>query len=405
MTTALSAALPDGPLSGLRVIDASTIIAGPLCALLLGDMGAEVVKIEHPVKGDPIRGHGPSKDGVSLWWKFISRNKYATTLDLSKARGQELFRDLVRRSDVVVENFRPGTLERWNLDPTDLLRENPRLVVARVTGFGQHGPYSTRAGFGTLAEAMSGFAMMTGEADGPPTLPPFGLADGIAGLATAFAVLAAVRARTEAGAGQVIDMAIIEPILTILGPQPLWYDQLGIIPQRVGNRSDNNAPRNTYRTRDGKWIAVSTSADSVARRVMELIGRAEIADENWFATGIGRAAHADELDKLVSEWILARDFEVVISEFERAGAAACGVYDVSDVMSDPQYVALNSIVEIEDDELGIARLQNVMCRLSGTPGAVRWLGRQRGNDNEQVFGQWLGRSSDELVSLKQEGVV
>jgi crotonobetainyl-CoA:carnitine CoA-transferase CaiB-like acyl-CoA transferase len=218
-------------------------------------------------------------------------------------------------------------------------------------------------------------------------------------------VLAAVRARTEAGAGQVIDMAIIEPILTILGPQPLWYDQLGIIPQRVGNRSDNNAPRNTYRTRDGKWIAVSTSADSVARRVMELIGRAEIADENWFATGIGRAAHADELDKLVSEWILARDFEVVISEFERAGAAACGVYDVSDVMSDPQYVALNSIVEIEDDELGIARLQNVMCRLSGTPGAVRWLGRQRGNDNEQVFGQWLGRSSDELVSLKQEGVV
>jgi crotonobetainyl-CoA:carnitine CoA-transferase CaiB-like acyl-CoA transferase len=258
------------PLDDIRVLDAARLLAGPLAAMLLADFGAEVIKIEHP-SGDAVRNHGHDKHGVSLWWKTFARNKRAVNLSLSLIEGQELMCRLVEKADVLIESFRPDTLERWNLSPQRLQEMNPRLVIARVTGFGQIGPYRNRPGFGTLAEAMSGFAAITGEPDGPPTLPPFGLADGITGLATAFAVLTALHARTRTGRGQVIDMAIIEPILTILGPQPSWFDQLGVIQERVGNRSVNNAPRNVYRTSDGRWVAISTSAQSVAERVMRLV--------------------------------------------------------------------------------------------------------------------------------------
>ena len=262
-------------LEGIRVLDISTLFAGPLAATFLADFGADVLKIEHP-RGDPARSHGHSKDGIGLWWKMLARNKKAITLYLGSPAGQEIFRELVKDADVVIENFRPGTLERWGLGYEQLSAINPRLVLARVTGFGQVGPYARRPGFGTLAEAMSGFAHMTGQPDGPPTLPPFGLADGIAALATAYAVLVALRARDAIGHGQVIDLAIIEPILTVLGAQPTVYDQLGVIQQRTGNRSSNNAPRNTYRTADDKWLAVSTSAQSVAERVLRLVGRPEL---------------------------------------------------------------------------------------------------------------------------------
>src|SRR6202171_3758258 len=250
-------------LEGIRVLDAATLFAGPLAATMLADLGAEVIKIEHP-KGDPVRTHGYQKDGVPLWWKLISRNKRTVTLDLSHAEGQRLLRGLVRKSDVLVESFRPGTLERWNLGPDVLHQDNPGLVLTRVTGFGQFGPYRSRPGFGTLAEAMSGFAAMTGEPDGPPTLPPFGLADGIAGLATTIAILMGLQVRAKTGRGQIVDTALIEPILTILGPQPTWFDQLGIIQERLGNRTAGSAPRNTYRTAEGRWVAISTSTQSVA---------------------------------------------------------------------------------------------------------------------------------------------
>src|SRR3990170_6720452 len=235
-------------LQGLRVLDVSTLFAGPLAATILGDFGAEVIKIEHP-RGDPVRYHGYNKDGVPLWWKMLSRNKQAITLNLSKPEGQALMERLVESTDVLIENFRPGTLERWNLGPDRLHEINRKLVIARVTGFGQFGPYSGRPGFGTLAESMSGFAHITGEPDGPPTLPPFGLADGITAQAAANAILMALYHRdVHDGPGQIIDLAIIEPILTILGPQPIVYDQLGISQTRTGNRSVNKAPRDTYRT-------------------------------------------------------------------------------------------------------------------------------------------------------------
>ena len=235
-------------LQGLKVLDVATLFAGPLAATMLGDHGADVIKIEHP-RGDPSRTHGAQRDGVGLWWKMLGRNKQAITLNLSSPEGQEVFRTLAADADVVIENFRPGTLERWGIGPEVLHEANPGLVLARVTGFGQFGPYSSRPGFGTLAEAMSGFAAITGEPDGPPTLPPFGLADGVAALTTSFGIMTALRAREQTGRGQVLDMAIIEPLLTVLGPQLIAYDQLGELQPRHGNRSSNNAPRNTYRVR------------------------------------------------------------------------------------------------------------------------------------------------------------
>lgn len=393
-----------GALAGLRVLDAATLFAGPLAATLLGDFGAEVIKIEHP-KGDPVRHHGHSKNGINLWWKMISRNKRAITLNLSSTEGQELLKQLVKQSDVLIENFRPGTLERWNIGPTVLHAINPGLVIARVTGFGQIGPYKNRPGFGTLAEAMSGFAAMTGKPDGPPTLPPFGLADGITGLALSSAIMFALNARQRTGHGQVIDMALIEPILTVLGPQPTWYDQLGVIQERRGNRSSNNAPRNVYRTADQRWVAISTSAQNIAERVMQLVGHPEVIREPWFASGAERAKHADLLDEMVGGWIAQRPFPEVVAAFEAAQAAVAPIYDIAQILDDPQYQALESITTVEDPELGPLKMQNVMFRMSDTPGTIKWTGKQRGADNGAIFGELLGLRADELHALAEKGVL
>jgi crotonobetainyl-CoA:carnitine CoA-transferase CaiB-like acyl-CoA transferase len=316
-----------------------------------------------------------------------------------------MLRELARQSDVLIENFRPGTLERWNLGPEVLHELNPRLVIARVTGFGQTGPYRNRPGFGTLAEAMSGFAAITGEPDGPPTLPPFGLADGITGLATASAIMFALQARQATGCGQVIDMAIIEPILTILGPQVSWFDQLGVVQERRGNRSVNNAPRNVYRTADDRWVAISTSAQTIAERVMHLVGRPEVIEQPWFASGAERARHAEELDAMVGGWIATRPFDEVVAAFEAAEAAVAPIYDIRQVMDDAQYQALGSIATVADPDLGALKMQNVMFRMSATPGAIRWAGRRKGEDNEAVYGELLGLGRDRLAELAEQGVI
>ncbi len=391
-------------LAGLKVLDVATLFAGPLAATMLGDFGAEVIKIEPPTKGDPVRHHGASKNGVGLWGKVVGRNKRGMTLYLGTPEGQEVFRRLLADADVVIENFRPGTLERWGLGYEELSRINPGVVLVRVTGFGQFGPYSGRPGFGTLAEAMSGFAAITGEPDGPPTLPPFGLADGISALAAAFATMTALRARESTGRGQVVDLAIIEPILTLLGPQPTVYDALGQIQPRTGNRSANNAPRNTYRTRDGRWVAVSTSAQSIAERVMHLVGRPEFIDEPWFASGAERAEHADELDEAVGSWIGERDRDEVVRAFEEAQAAVAPIYDVRDVLADPQFSALGTLVRVPDPELGSVLMQNVLFRMSETPGGIRSAGPRIGQHTEEVL-QELGIGPEELAELRRKGAV
>lgn len=401
----MTARATDGPLTGLRVLDLSTILAGPLAAQILGDYGADVIKIEHPARGDGMRGHGLDKDGQSLWWKMISRNKRTLGLYLGDPEGARIFRELAKSADVIVENFRPGTLERWGLGYDVLAQDNPRLILCRVTGFGQKGPYAARPAFGTLVEAMSGFAHLTGQPDGPPTLPAFGLADSIAGIAAAAAVTMALYQREKDGRGQEIDVDLLTPIMTAVGPGVIYADQLGIDQNRTGNRSLNNAPRNTYRTRDGHWLAISTSANTIAERVMRLVGHPEVIDEPWFAHGRSRAQHADLLDDHVGDWIAARDRNEVIAAFEAAGAAVAPVYKPSELLDDPQVQALELIATVEDEDLGPMRMQNVMWRMGRTPGRIRTTGRSLGADTDAILEKDLALPAEDVARLRDRGVV
>jgi crotonobetainyl-CoA:carnitine CoA-transferase CaiB-like acyl-CoA transferase len=394
-----------GPLSGLRVIDLSTILAGPLCCQIFGDFGADVIKIEHPQKGDGLRGHGREKNGVPLWWKEVSRNKRTVGLNIADKRGAEILLLLTEKADVLVETFRPGTLERWGLGPDVLHHHNPGLVIVRISGFGQSGPYVERPGFGTLAEAMSGFAYQTGFPDKPPTLPSFGLADSICAMAAASAAMMALYHRdVRGGEGQVIDLSILEPIMHAVGPAPTVYDQLGIIEQRHGNRSTNNAPRNTYLTKDGKWVAVSTSAQSIAERVMHLVGHPEVIDEPWFSSGRTRAEHADLLDDYVGNWIAQWTRDEVIDAFEEAGAAIGPVYDAEEILMDTQVQALEMITTVDDEDLGSMKMHNVLWRMSKTPGSIRWTGRALGADSDAVLGE-IGIDGQRMADLREAGVV
>ncbi|ROO88276.1 crotonobetainyl-CoA:carnitine CoA-transferase CaiB-like acyl-CoA transferase [Actinocorallia herbida] len=397
--------MQDGPLAGLRVLDVSTILAGPLCAQILGDFGADVLKIEHAVKVDGMRGHGKSKDGHALWWKEVSRNKRTIGLTLSEPEGAEILLRLAETADVLVENFRPGTFERWGLGPERLHEVNPRLVIVRVTGFGQTGPYAARAGFGTLAEAMSGFAHLTGDPAGPPTLPAFGLADSVCGIAASSAVMMALYHRERSGAGQVIDMSLLAPLMTAVGPSPTVYQQLGVVEHRHGNRSTNNAPRNTYETSDGYWLAISTSAQAIAERVMHLIGRPDLIEEPWFATGRGRVEHVELLDELVGGWIGARTRDEAVTAFTEAGAAVAPVYTAKDLVEDPHVRETGMLTEVPDPDLGPLLQHDVMWRMSETPGRIRFTGRSHGADTDAVLTDELGLTADEVAALRERKIV
>jgi crotonobetainyl-CoA:carnitine CoA-transferase CaiB-like acyl-CoA transferase len=278
--------------------------------------------------------------------------------------------------------------------------------MLRVTGFGQTGPYAHRRAFGTLAEAMSGLAHQTGQADGPPTLPPFGLADGVAAISGAYAVMLALHHRDVNGAGgQVIDLSLLAPLMAILGPGPSAYDQLGAVPGRHGNRSTNNAPRNAYVTRDGRWVAISASATSVAERVMRIVGRPDIAEREWFASARERVRHADELDRVVAGWIGARDFDAVMAAFEGAGAAIAPIYDTEQVVNDPHVQATEMITTVDDEDLGPLRMQNLLFRLGQSPGAIRFAGRRLGQDSDSVYGERLGFDRRRLAELRADGVI
>ena len=394
------------PLQGLRVIEAASVIAGPTIGMHLADFGADVIKIEHPA-GDALRATGAQKDGVGLWFKMANRNKRLITLKLSTPEGQAIFKDLARSADVMIENFRTGTFEKWGLGWEDLKAINPGLVMVRVTGFGQTGPYKARPGFGTIAEVFSGFAAITGEPDGPPTLPSFGLADGIAAAYGTFATMFALYHRDAQGSGegQMIDLSIYEPIFQVLGPQPLQFDQLGQVQQRWGNRSKNNAPRNTYRTRDGHWVAISTNSPAIVTRVLCLCGGEAAANDPRFATPQGRVEHIDEVDRLVADWVLGRDLDDVLAQFERAEAAIGPAYDIAQIFEDPQYKARGDIVDMEDEDLGRIKMTNAFPFLSKTPAQLRHGGGRKGRHNEEVLGGELGLDADALAELKDKGVI
>jgi crotonobetainyl-CoA:carnitine CoA-transferase CaiB-like acyl-CoA transferase len=389
-----------GSLDGLRVVDAATLVAGPLLATLLGDHGADVVKVEHP-RGDPLRTLGAQREGVGLWWTIVGRNKRSVTLDLSHARGQELLTALVRDADVLVEGFRPGTLERWGLAPEALREANPGLVVVRVTGFGQTGPLRDLPGFGTLAEAFSGFAHLTGEPDGPPVLPGFALGDGVAALAGAVAVLAALRHRDATGEGQTIDLSLYEPLHWLLGPQSTVYDQTGQVPGRTGNRIAFTAPRNAYRTADGRWVAVTASSQAVAERIMHVVGRGELVDEPWYGSPAGRVEHADELDAIVGGWIARRTREEVLRAFAAGNAPCAPILAADDIAADAHYAARGTIARTQHPVLGEVAMPAPIPRLDRTPGTIRSPAPALGEHT----GELLGLGEEELAALRSAGVV
>ena len=396
---------PAKALEGLKVIDAATLFAGPIVASLMADYGATVVKVEHP-RGDSLRSLGWQKDGKSLWWLLAARNKRCVTLDLSQAEGKELLLALIEDADVFIENFRPGTLERWGLGPEELHAVNPGLVVVRTTGFGQDGPYSGLPGFGTLAEAISGFAQLNGWPDRPPALPPFALADGVAALTGTFATMFALwwREHGGEGKGQVIDLSIYEPLFWLLGPQATVYDQLGVVNQRNGNRTAFSAPRNAYETKDGRWLALSGTSQSIAERVVRIVGRPDLVEEPWFADHEGRLAHIDELDQLIGEWIGARDAEEVLAAFAEQHAAIAPIYSIEDILADPQYRARETVTTVEDPDLGPVLMQNVIPRLSETPGAIEHTGPGLGEHNAEVYGE-LGVDPARRQELEADGVI
>lgn len=393
-------------LSGIRVIDAATVIAGPTIGMLLGDFGADVIKVEHP-RGDVLRSTGHQKDGVGLWFKMANRNKRCVTLCLSKPKGAELFKDMIKNTDVLIENFRTGTMEKWGLGWEDLKAINPRLVMVRVTGFGQTGPYRRRPGFGTVAEVFSGFANITGEKGGPPTLPNFGLADGIAAAYGTFATMFALYHRDAQGSGegQYIDLSIYEPIFQVLGPQPLAFDQLGVIQERMGNRSDNNAPRNTYETRDGKWVAISTNSPAIVTRVLTLCGGEAAANDPRFQTPQGRVEHIEEVDGLVADWIKQRDQKEVLEAFEEAEAAIGPAYDIAQIFADPQYTARNDIIRLDDEDLGRICMTAAFPFMSGTPAEIRHAGPRKGQHNDDIYKDELGLGDAAIAALQEDGVI
>jgi crotonobetainyl-CoA:carnitine CoA-transferase CaiB-like acyl-CoA transferase len=391
------------PLEGLKVIDCATLFAGPLTGTIMGDYGADVIKVEQP-SGDNLRTMGRMEDGTSVTWAFNARNKRCVTLKLSDPKGAEILRELVRDADLLIENFRPGTMEKWGLDPEDLRKINPGLVVLRVTGFGQTGPYKDLPGYGTLAEAISGFAYVNGWPDKPPSLPPFALGDGVAALAGCFAVMFALWHRERTGEGQVIDLSLYEPLFWITGAQTSLFDQLGVVPERIGNQAGFTAPRSAYETSDGRWVALSASTQTVAERVMRIIGRPEVAEEPWYASHDGRAAHAAELDALIAEWMSARTYDEVMAAFAEGQAALAPIYSIAEIVEDPHYIARETITTVEHPRLGPVQMQNAIVKLLGTPGRVRHTGPELGEHNDEVYGA-LGYSAEQRAALRENGVV
>ena len=394
-----------GPLAGYRVIDLGMIFAGPLVATHLSDLGAEVIKIEHP-RGDDVRTTGRSKNGRGLWWCVSSRNKRLVSVNIGKPQGAEVARRLVRTADVFIENFRPGRMKQWGLDYATLSAQNPGLVMLHISGYGQTGPYQGRPGMGTLAEAFSGFAHITGERDGPPTLPSIPLADGVASLTGTYAVLAALLAREKnGGIGDEIDLSLYEPLLSLLGSMVIDYDQLKHVTARRGNRSTWTVPRNAYRTRDQKWVAVSSAANSIAPRLFRAIGREDYAIDPTLATNELRLKRVDEIDGEIAKWVAAHTLEEVLARFHEYDVVAGPIYDVAQIFTDPQVAHRQTLVEVEDAALGKVKIQNVVPRFTRNPGRVRWLGKAEiGADTGEVLEE-LGYSSEDIARLEAGGVI
>ncbi len=392
-----------GPLTGVRVVDMSRLVCGNLLTFNMGDMGAEVIKIEPAGKGDPLRSWGDG--GIEAQWKVYARNKKSLALNLRDPKALDIIRQLVESAQVLVEGFRPGRLEEMGLAPEDLWKINPKLVITRISGYGQSGPYKERPGFGSVVESMSGFASRNGFADREPVLPPMALADSVAGLQGAFATVVALReAEKEGGKGQVVDLALLEPLYGIMGPEALVYQLTGRSRPRTGSSSTTASPRNVYETKDGKFIGMSASIQTMAERVFRMIGREDLLTQEGFRTNMERVYNREEVDRLVGGWIKTQTLAEASKAFEEQNITASAIYEQADILRDPHFREREVIIELPDDELGTVPMQNVSPRLSGTPGTIRTPAPKRGEHSRALLEE-LGYGADDIEQLKEKGVV
>jgi len=393
------------PLEGVRVVECGSLIAGPFCGQLLGDFGAEVIKVEDPDGGDPMRAWGRKVDGASLHWPIIARNKKSVTADLRRAEGQDLLRSLLARADVLLENFRPGTLERWGLGPEELAVELPRLIVVRVSGYGQDGPYAPRAGFGSIGEAMGGIRALTGEPDRPPSRAGISLGDSLAAVFAALGALLALRARERSGRGQVVDSAIYEAVLGLMESLLPEWELDGYQRPRTGSVLPGVAPSNVYPARDGEEVLIAANRDTVFGRLCEVMGRPELASDPRYASHDARGERLEELDAVVAGWTATLGADELLERLHTAGVPAGRIYTARDILADPHVAARRAVVRLAHPILGDFPLQNVVPRLSETPGAIRHLGPGLGEHNEEIYAGLLGLGADELARLRAGGVI
>ena len=396
-----------GPLRGLRVLDIATIVAAPFAATLLADYGADVLKVEMPGAGDGARGFPPQKDGKALWFKVTNRGKKFITLDLRKPEGLALMKRLLPRFDVLIENFRPGTLDRWGLSKEVLWALQPRLVILRATGFGQDGPYRDRPGFARVFEAMAGLTYITGEPGGEPMHNGYPMGDAIGGMFGAVGVLAALwkRARDPDAPGEEIDLSLTEATLRLLEMIPIQYDQLGLVHERSGNANQYSAPAAVFRTQDGKWVSLAGSTNAVYANNCRAIGRPDLIDDPRFRDNAHRVRHAAELNGIFAAWCAAHAQAEVVEAFTRAEGTLAPIYSVEQVFADPQMQARDAITQVPDRDFGTVRMQNVVPRFVSEPGVVRHAAGALGQDNDEVYGDWLGLSPEERARLAAQKVI
>jgi len=395
-----------GPLAGLRLIEMGTLLAGPFCGQLMGDFGAEVIKVEPPKQGDPMRVWGREKaHGMSLWWPVVARNKKSVTLNLREKEGQELARDLIKKADFLLENFRPGTMERWGLSYDELYKINPRLIMIRVSGFGQTGPYAERAGFGAVGESMGGLRYVCGDPTTPPSRMGISIGDTLAATFACIGALTALYHREQTGEGQVVDSAIYEAVLNMMESLITEYDKAGYIRERTGAILPNVAPSNVYPTKDGKMLLIAANQDTVFKRLSEAMGRPELAQDERYATHTARGAVQKELDDLIGEWTKTINASELEDMMDKHGIPSGKIYTAPDMLEDAHFRAREAIVTTMHPKFGELKMQNVAPKLSKTPGSIRLPGPELGQHNEEVYGGILKLSAEKISELTAKGII
>ncbi|TCT00518.1 CaiB/BaiF CoA transferase family protein [Aquabacter spiritensis] len=397
----------EGPLKGLRVLDIATIIAGPMAATLMADFGADVVKLELPGLGDGLRGFPPFKDGTSLWWKVTNRGKLFGTLDLRRPEGKDLFLKLVAKSDVLVENFRPGTLERWGLDIETLWAANPRLVVLRTSAFGQDGPDAGLPGFARIFEAIGGLTGISGDPDRKPMHPGYPIGDPIGALFGSFAIMAALWrvATSDRDKGEEIDLSLTEALFRIVEVLAIEYDQLGEIRRRSGNRNQYSAPSDVYLTADKRYVSLAGSTDRTFANNARAIGRPELAQDPRFASNGARVENSVALDRIFGGWIAAHTQEEAVGAFRAANGTLAPIYSIDQIFEDPQFVARKAIAEVPDEDFGTVRMQGLVPRFTRQPGKIRWAAKRLAADNDFIYKEILGLDEAEIRSLRDRQII